>query len=91
MSKEKIKKENNSEEAPPCTPETEEEEIIKELFIICPECSSAIEILSINDNNNIIEYRCLKDNKKYIMSIKQYLEEIKKNNKKNINEINDKC
>ena len=86
MSKEKIKKETNSEEAPPCTPG-----IIKELFTICPECSSAIEISSINDINNIIEYRCLKDNKKYIMPIKQYLDELKKNNKKNINEINDKC
>ena len=85
MSKEKTKKETNSEEAPPCTPG-----IIKELFTICPECSSAIEISSINDINNIIEYRCLKDNKKYIMPIKQYLDELKKNNKKNFRWIKKK-
>ena len=92
MSKENIKKEYNSDEAPPCTPEmTTEEEIITKLFPICPECASAIEIISINDVNNIIEYRCLKDNKKYIMSIKQYLDELSKTKNKKIDEINDKC
>ena len=92
MSKEKIKKDNNSGEAPPCTPEfTTDEELIKEYSIIFPECSSAIEILSINDNNNIIEFRCLKENKKYTISIKEYLEQIKKNNNKNINELEDIC
>ena len=92
MSKENIKKENNSEEAPPCTPGIEIiEESIKELLPICPECSSPIEIVAINDNNNTIEYRCLKDKKQYIMAIKQYFDKLENNKKIGINEVNDKC
>ena len=50
--------------------------------------SSLIEILSINENNNIIEYKCLnKNNNEHnkIMSIKEYLEQMSKYNNKNIN------
>ena len=59
--------------------------------IICPECSSNIEIISINEENNIIEYRCIKENKNYIISIKEYLEKIKLNKEKNIEKLKDRC
>ena len=32
---------------------------IEEIGFNCPLCSSLIEILSINENNNIIEFKCL--------------------------------
>ena len=94
MSKEnKInKKEHDSSDAPPPTPE--QETIINEIneyFIICHECSSSIEILSINEDNNIIEFRCIKENKNYIISIKEYLEKVKEYKDKNINDLKDKC
>ena len=77
------KEENDSSEAPICTPECiYSEELINEYLTVCPECSSLIEIISINENNekkNIIEYRCLKEDKIYIKSIKEYLEKIKEN------------
>ena len=77
MSKEiKInKKEYDSSGAPPPTPEFQEQETneINEYFIICHQCSSSIEILSINEDNNSIEFRCTKENKNYIMPIKEYL------------------
>ena len=91
MSKEKLKKENDSSEAPPCTPEFEEEkELTKEYYSICPECSSSIEIISINENN-IIEYKCLKENKEFIISIKEYLEKLKEKKQKNIDSLKDIC
>ena len=95
MSKEiKInKKEYDSSGAPPPTPEFQEQETneINEYFIICHKCSSSIEILSINENNNIIEFRCTKENKNYTISIKEYLEKVKEYKEKNINDLKDKC
>ena len=58
------------------------------IFYNCSECSSLIEITSINENNNIIEYKCLnKNNKEHnkIMQIKEYLEKMSKFKEKNIN------
>jgi len=66
MSKEnKInKKENDSNDAPPATPGFNNiNNINNEYLTICPECSSSIEILSINEQNNVIEFRCIKNNK----------------------------
>ena len=63
------KKEYDSNDAPPATPGFDN--IINEYFTICPDCSSSIEILSINEQNNVIEFRCIKNNKNYIMSIKE--------------------
>ena len=62
-------------------------------FTICPECSSAIEILNINkEENNTIEFRCIKEDKVYqIMQIKEYLKKIDKLKNKKIEEIKDKC
>ena len=43
---------------------TEPEIEINDFYYNCSECSSLIEILSINIDNNIIEFKCLsKDNK----------------------------
>ena len=55
----------------------ETEELFNDYFTICPHCCSSIEILLINEKNSIIEYKCLKDNKKYSQKIKEYLEKIK--------------
>ena len=94
MSKEnKInKKENDSNDAPPATPGFNNiNNINNEYLTICPECSSSIEILSINEQNNVIEFRCIKNNKNYIMTIKEYLEKIKEYKEKNINNLKDTC
>ena len=83
-----MSKEND---APPPTPEENITEILNDYFIICPECSSFIEILLINEETNIIEFRCTKQNKNFIMTIKEYLEKIKKYKEKNIKDLKDKC
>ena len=89
------KKEHDSSDAPPPTPKFQEQETIineiNEYFTICPKCSSSIEILSINEDNNSIEFRCTKENKNYIMSIKEYLEKVKEYKERNINDLKDKC
>ena len=92
MSKEKkiVKKENNSNDAPPATPGLEED-IINDYFTICPDCSSQIEILSINEENCVIQFRCIKYNKNYIMSIKDYLQKIKQIKNINIKDLKNKC
>ena len=64
------------------TPETIEPEINNEIHYNCSECSSLIEIISINEENNTIEFNCLNKNnnhnKKLTMPIKEYLEKMKK-------------
>ena len=67
------------------------DDVFTDCVTICPECSSAIEILTINEENSIIEYRCIKENKNYIMSIKEYIEKINKCTIKNRDEVTDKC
>ena len=74
---------------PPMTPELNEE-----LYYNCSECSSLIEIISIDEENNTIEFKCLnKDNNhknnNIKIPLKEYLERMKKYNKKKIN--NDEC
>ena len=44
----------------------------------CSECSSLIEILSINENDNTIEFNCLNKNKAIKISIEDYLKNMKK-------------
>jgi hypothetical protein len=62
MSKELQKIENNSSEAPLPTPkEGETEELLNNNITICPDCGSSIEILSINENNLSIKYKCLNE------------------------------
>ena len=61
-------------------------------FTICPECLSAIEILNINkEENNTIEFRCIKEDKVCLMEIKEYLKNIDELKNKKIEEIKDKC
>ena len=82
--------ENNHNDLSPETPEPLIDNNVK--FYNCTECSSLIEILSINEDNNIIEFRCLnKDchNAKKTMSIKEYFEKMEKNKKTSTNY--DKC
>ena len=78
-------------DAPPPTPQETIPETLNEYFPICHNCSSSIEILSINDKNNSIKYRCIKENKEYLISISEYFEKIKVYKEKNINELKDKC
>jgi len=67
---------------------------INQIFYNCSECSSIIEILSINEENNTIEFNCLskesKHPKKIIISIKEYLEKMKKYNN-NLKLNKDEC
>ena len=55
----------------------------------CSECSSLIEILSINENDNTIEFNCLNKNKAIKISIEDYLKNMKKSTPEKIN--NDIC
>ena len=81
-----IKNEDNS--PPAITPELNEE-----IYYNCSECSSLIEIISIDEENNFIEFNCLNKEKNYdknkTMPLKQYLEKMKKHNKSKLN--NDEC
>ena len=81
----------NINDAPPATPEPQID--INDLYYNCSECPSLIEILSINEENNIIEFKCLNKDKennheKKIIPIKEYLLKMENYRKKN---INDKC
>ena len=69
----------------------EPDDIFNSCVTVCPECSSAIEIIAINEENSIIEYRCIKENKNYILSIKEYIEKIHKCKIINVDEIADRC
>ena len=57
------------------------------IYYNCTECSSIIEILSINEENNIIEFQCFNKDKKHkkTMLIKEYLNKMKKYKHKKIN------
>ena len=60
-----------------------------ELYYNCTECSSAIEILSLNENEYSIEFQCINNNHKKKMPIKEYINKMKNFNDNNIN--NDIC
>ena len=82
----------DSNEAPlPSTSYLSEDKLIKDGLTICPECSSPIEILLINEENNAMEYKCLKTNKINTISIKDYLDKINECKQKNIEELKEKC
>ena len=71
---------NNLEDAPASQP-------MDDICYNCTECSSMIEILSINKDD--IHFKCIKNKHENIMTISEYLEKMKKYNDKNINI--DKC
>ena len=68
-----MKSEDNS--PPAITPELNEE-----IYYNCYECSSLIEITSIDEEKNFIEFNCLNKeknhNKNSTMPLKEYLEKI---------------
>ena len=63
-----------------------------EMYYNCSECPSMIEILSLEEDNNFIEFKCLNtDNEhnnhgKIKMLLKDYLESMKTHNNKVIND-----
>ena len=62
---------------------------LNEIYYNCTECSSSIEILSINENESNIEFKCIKNNHQRKMSIKDYIDKMKDYNDNEIN--NDNC
>ena len=62
-----------------------------EMYYNCSECPSMIEILSLEEDNNFIEFKCLntdnehKKKRKIKMLLKDYLESMKTHNNKVIN------
>ena len=58
---------------------------LNEIYYNCTECSSPIEIIYINEKINIIEFKCINNNHIKKLPIKEYIEEMKKFNNKNIN------
>ena len=67
--------------------ETENETMkLNEMYYNCTECSSPIEILYINEKTNIIEFKCITNNHIKRLLIKEYIQEMKKYNNKNIND-----
>ena len=62
---------------------------INEIYYNCSECPSPIEIISINEKEDLIEFKCKKNNHKIEISINDYLDKMKKFNDEKIN--NDIC
>ena len=61
-------------------------------FLICPECSSPIEIVSLDEDTNMFEFECTKFNHKTnIISLIQYFNRIKNIQLGDLNEFKDKC
>ena len=82
----KIKANNNSLNS--SLKSSQEEKIKSNIGYNCPECSSLIEIISINDN--ILEFKCINnENHSNKIKINDYFEKMKKyiDNKN----LNDKC
>ena len=81
---------NTSDAAPPTL--KPEDVKLNEINYNCSECSSLIEIFIINEDNNIIKFKCLNKTKNHntkVMPINEYLEKMKKFNNNKINK--DKC
>ena len=71
------------------TEETSNEIQLNEMLYNCCECSSPIEILSIDEISYIIEFYCRNNTHQINMFINDYIDEMKKYNNKNLN--NDIC
>ena len=85
------KNEINTSDAAPPTLRPEDIEL-NEISYNCSECSSLIEILLINEDNNIIKFKCLNKIKNHnikVMPINEYLKKMKKFNNSLVNK--DKC
>ena len=66
--------------------DTIESPLIKEMYYNCTKCSSPVELLYINERQNLIEFKCTKNNHIKKIPIKEYLEKMKKFNDKKIND-----
>lgn len=79
-------------DAPPPTPHFQGE-LLKNINITCTECPSDIEILSVNEEQHEIKFRCLNNKSHGIknMNINEYFEKIKKFKNSNIDEYKEKC
>ena len=78
---------NNLNNTPSITPESSIEN--NNILYNCTECSSLIEIISIDEDKNIIEFKCINKNCKGIkksMSMKEFFEKMEKNKKINVKE-----
>ena len=82
----------NNDNAPE-TDGSSEQIQLKEIYYNCSECKSPIEIIELNEMQCTIEFKCINNNHKIKMKIKEYIDKMKryndKNNEKNIN--SDKC
>ena len=80
--------ENDSKDAPPPDHINHSND-----FLICPECFSSLEIISIDEDNNFLEFKCSKNNhENNKISITQFLKRTKKNDNLNyLNIFKDQC
>ena len=62
---------------------------LNEMYYNCSKCSSPIEILSIDEKEFTIHFKCINNNHKLSIPIKEYINKMKQFN--NINSINDQC
>ena len=70
-------------------PETEGIMQLNELYYNCTKCQSPVEILSLNEKECKITFKCINNKHKINISIKDYINEMRVLNNKNIN--NDIC
>ena len=50
---------------------------LNEIYYNCSECQSPIEILSTNEKDSTIEFKCINNNHKIKMTIKEYINKMK--------------
>ena len=71
------------------TPEPLNQVTLNEIYYNCTECKSCIEIISIDEKECCIEFKCINNNHQKKMQIKEYIDKMHQYNDKNIN--NDVC
>ena len=71
------------------TKESSEYLELNEIYYNCTECSSTVELISINETECSIEFKCIKNNHYKKIPIKEYINKMKDHNNKDIN--NDIC
>ena len=62
---------------------------LNERYYNCTECFSPLEILSIDEKRFTIEFKCINNNHKKKLLIKEYIDKMKNFNNSNLH--NDKC
>ena len=82
---------NDHNDAPLPKNKISEEKLMNDDLTICPKCSSVVEILAINEDNNTISFRCTKEKEVVTMAIKEYLKQISECKNKTLEDLKDKC